>query len=272
MDPAFLDVDGLRLPYWKTGRGPAVLLVHGNSASHRSYAHQVADARLTQRCTLVTMDLAGHGIASRVEQDGSGGYSAALWVRGIVALARAVDARVLAGHSMGGHLSLEAMPQLPQVAGVAIFGTPPFGKPLQMDACYVDTQPVVTWFTPHPAPEALEAAAATFVAPGNNVPPALLEDFRATHPKVRADITSTLQAGEYEDEVTVVRNLRVPLAILHGAQDALVSGRYLDELQSPTLWRNKVQRIAAAGHLPHQEQPESFNKILLDFLGDVLPA
>lgn len=271
MEPEFLEVDGLRVPYWKTGRGPAALLVHGNSASHRSFARQVADPRLTQQHTLVTLDLPGHGVASRVEAPG-GQYSAALWARCVAGVARAVDARVVGGHSMGGHVAVEAVPQLSNLAGLVIFGTPPFGKPLQLEACYRDTQPVVTWFNPHPSEADLERAAAAFVAPGNPVPAVLLEDFRATHPKVRSDITATLQAGLYDDELAVVRSLRVPLAILHGAAEAVVNGAYLDALGCPTVWRGRVQRLERAGHLPHLEQPDAFNTVLLDFLRDVLPA
>jgi hypothetical protein len=51
------------------------------------------------------------------------------------------------------------------------------------------------------------------------------------------------QKGEL---VGVVAELRVPLAVLHGADEQLVNGGYFASVPVPTLWRGVVQTIAGA--------------------------
>jgi pimeloyl-ACP methyl ester carboxylesterase len=54
-----LDRDGLHIWYEDHGKGTAVLLTHGYSATSRMWAPQVRG--LTERFRLITWDLRGHG-------------------------------------------------------------------------------------------------------------------------------------------------------------------------------------------------------------------
>jgi pimeloyl-ACP methyl ester carboxylesterase len=36
----------------------------------------------------------------------------------------------------------------------------------------------------------------------------------------------------------------------------------------PNLWRGEIQVITGAGHTPQWEQPESFNRLLREFIED----
>jgi pimeloyl-ACP methyl ester carboxylesterase len=65
--------------------------------------------------------------------------------------------------------------------------------------------------------------------------------------------------------------IRVPVLHLHGALDRSVlprsaqgSGRYVE---APYRWK----LIEGAGHFPHEERPESFDKELLGWLSDPEP-
>jgi len=59
-----------------------------------------------------------------------------------------------------------------------------------------------------------------------------------------------------------------PLAILHGAGEQFINGNYFRTLKAPTLWRDEVQTIHDAGHLPQWEQTERFNALLAAFVTD----
>ena len=63
-----------------------------------------------------------------------------------------------------------------------------------------------------------------------------------------------------------MRDLKVPLAVLHGADEQLVNGRYFASLRMPTLWGGVVQTIAGAGHTPQWEAPEAFDALLEAFI------
>lgn len=91
---------------------------------------------------------------------------------------------------------------------------------------------------------------------------------RRSDGRARAAIAGSIRPGGYKDEVQVTANLRVPLAVLHGAQEQLVNGAYFDAVPMPTLWRGAVHVIPGAGHAPHWETPDAFNALLANFLAD----
>jgi len=75
--------------------------------------------------------------------------------------------------------------------------------------------------------------------------------------------------SRFADEVAIVGALRRPPAIVHGADEQLVSLDYLRGLTAPSLWRGGVQVITGAGHAPHQEVPASCTELLEQFLSDL---
>ena len=66
----------------------------------------------------------------------------------------------------------------------------------------------------------------------------------------------------FQDEAALVRDLKIPLAIVQGAEEQIVDLDYLRRLTAPTLWRGEVQVIEGSGHTPQWEQPEAFEKLL----------
>ena len=99
------------------------------------------------------------------------------------------------------------------------------------------------------------------------MPDFFAEAMLSTDGRARAALWQSVAEGKYTDEVTVAANLSKPLAIVHGDADALVNLAYIKGLGIPSLWRGEVQMVPDAGHAPHWEQPEAFNKLLkqLDF-------
>jgi pimeloyl-ACP methyl ester carboxylesterase len=66
----------------------------------------------------------------------------------------------------------------------------------------------------------------------------------------------------------VVHDLKVPLAVLHGDEEQLVNGRYFGSVAMPTLWREAVQTIPAAGHTPQWETPQIFDALVEAFVNE----
>lgn len=61
----FVHVNGVRIYYRVTGRGPAVILVHGNGENHTIFDETAA--LLSQNYTVYAMDSRGHGKSTAVE-------------------------------------------------------------------------------------------------------------------------------------------------------------------------------------------------------------
>lgn len=253
--------------YDSGGEGSAVLLVHTNSSSGLSFRRQL-ESPLGEEHRLVAMDLPGHGQSEPAAVPEStytlpGYASIVLGVVEQLALAEAV----FVGWGLGGGIVLEASAELRRTAGLMVVATPPMGNPPALfDA-----------FRPHPATAyAMEAdlteeeiarfAAAFFRPDVTDVPEFFGADVRRTDGQARQILADSVVLGDYRDEIEVVTNLSVPLAVLHGEQDQIVYESYISALTMPTLWRGAVQIIPCAGHAPHWEQPDRFNALLKAFV------
>jgi pimeloyl-ACP methyl ester carboxylesterase len=247
--------------YESLGAGRPILLVHGNSSSSRIWQKQL-QGPLGDKYRLIAIDLPGHGGSSpppNPEQDYSGpGYSAC-----IAAIARELKVQdaVVVGWSLGGHAVLNAAASLPMAAGLMIFGTPPLRKGPDGFSGFKSLSP--TAFTPAPTDAEIDEWMKSAFAPGYvPIPSFVTADFRNTDGAARGYLGASAQQGRFADEVEIVRNLKIPLAIVHGAEEQIVDLAYLQRLAAPTLWRNEVQVIAGAGHAPQWEQAEAFDRIL----------
>ncbi len=251
------------------GDGLAALLIHGNSASGRTFQPQL-ESGLGREYRLIAIDLPGFGASQPIADPENGlgiqGYGR-LVVKVVAALG--LDDVVLVGWSLGGHVALEAADDIPGCKGVLIYGTPPLAFPPDMGAAFLPNPAMAAAFNPQLTETEMRGFVDAFFAPGYTTPDdRFMTDIRRSDGRARAAIAGSIRPGGYKDEVQMAANLRVPLAVVHGAQEQLVSGAYFDAVPMPTLWRGAVQVIAGAGHAPHWETPDAFNALLADFLAD----
>ena len=98
-------VDGQHIAYEKRGSGDlAIVLVHGWSCDRSYFRHQLES--LSDRYTVVSLDLAGHGESTLGRQNST----IALFGEDVAAVVRKLDLKrvVLVGHSMGGDVVVAA--------------------------------------------------------------------------------------------------------------------------------------------------------------------
>ena len=255
--------------YESRGRGAAVLLIHGNSASAETFSPQlVGDFGNSYR--VVALDLPGHGKSS-IAADPERTYTLGGYAKVVVEVVRRLQlARpVVVGWSLGGHIALEAAEHLPDAAGFFIYGTPPFGIPAAMDQAFLPNPNLAAAFSAIISEEQASIVAKALVRPVADAPPLFRDAILNTDGRARALLGASLDAANYTDEVQIVANMRTPLAIAHGAEEQLVNLGYVQSLIIPSLWRGAIQIIADAGHAPHWEQPERFNALLAEFVADV---
>lgn len=254
------------MTYHSAGNGPAALLVHGNSSSGRTFRPQL-DGPLGQKFRLVAMDLPGHGQSSPAH-DPQVVYSMPGYAKMVVEVARQLNLTngVFVGWSLGGHVVLEAAPHLPEAAGFVIYGTPPVGMPPAMDQAFQANPAMASIFNAEIGEEELQNWGAACLKAGTPVSPEFFEDVRRTDKQARARLGGSVAAGNYTDEIEIVKNLKAPIAILHGENEQLVNEAYISKLNIPTLWRGAVQIVKGAGHTTHQEQSQAFDALLEAFL------
>jgi pimeloyl-ACP methyl ester carboxylesterase len=112
-----LSRDGVRLAYKEMGSGsPPMLLVHGWTCDHTYFAPQAE--YFSPRHRVISVDLRGHGVSDKPEQD----YTMAGFADDLAFLCEqlGVDRPVVVGHSMGGVIAFEMAARHPDLVGAVV--------------------------------------------------------------------------------------------------------------------------------------------------------
>jgi pimeloyl-ACP methyl ester carboxylesterase len=266
-----VDLPSANIAYRDEGseRLPPLVLVHGNSASHRSFAPQF-ESRLRERFRLIALDLPGHG-ESTLKPAAKLSYSLPTYATVVQELIERLGLKcvVLVGHSLGGHVSVEAADGNPAVAGLCIFGAPLISHPPRMSDAFLPNPEAGKFFGGTISRPEIEAVVAQLVGERDiQSPQVFIEDFERTDPAARTQLLESVNALEYRDEISIARRLNVPVAVIHGSKDKLANLAHIQELELPTLWRGAVQVIDGAGHSPHWEVPDAFGELLGAFASE----
>lgn len=265
-----ITTDAGRIAYRQSaGTGSAIVLVHGNSASSKAFARQL-ESPLGETHRVIAFDLPGHG-----ESDNAADPAATYTMPGYARVLRDVVAHldaaaaVFVGWSLGGHIVLEAAPDLPQAKGFAIFGTPPFAFPPAIKQAFLLHPAMACTFARELSDKQARGYVAAAFRPGTtDLPAFMIEDVLRTDGRAREDLGKSITPDGFRDEVEIIASLTRPLTVLHGAEEQLINGDYFKTLTMPTLWRGAVQTIRSAGHVPQWEQAETFNTLLDAFAND----
>lgn len=124
----FTSKDGTRIAYQHTGSGPALILVHGASDDHTSWAPMLPF--LTQHYTVYAMDRRGRG-GSQAE----GEYAVQREFEDVAGLVNVIHTGFpnrpihLFGYSFGGYCCLNAALLTDHIDNLVIFEPPPVGNP-----------------------------------------------------------------------------------------------------------------------------------------------
>ncbi len=158
-------VDGQQIAFRQSeGGGRAVIFVHGNSSSARTW-NTVMTGSFGRRFRCLAFDLPGHGGSAKATTREN--YSLPRYAAVLAGFAQATDAAdaVIVGWSLGGHIALEAAPAMPAAAGYVVFGTPPVASAAQVGQAFLPNPAMNVGFTASVGPEEARAYAASFTAP-----------------------------------------------------------------------------------------------------------
>ncbi|MEM6647817.1 MAG: alpha/beta hydrolase, partial [Bacteroidota bacterium] len=125
-----LKIGSLKIAYEENlADGPPIVFVHGNSLSSGAFKYQIQSAALS-RYQIFALDLPGHG-ASDWSATPDKAYSLPGYAKVLSQFARELDIQnaLFVGWSLGGHVVMEAIPQLSLASGFMVFGAPPLRKP-----------------------------------------------------------------------------------------------------------------------------------------------
>ena len=256
--------------YESSGSGRTVLFIHGNSLGAELYSKQL-NSELGKKYRLIAFDFPGHG-KSDAAANPAQAYSPQGLIDSMFTVINQLKLKdfIIAGHSLGGHLILQASGALRAAKGLLVFGTPPLSMPPDTTKVYHPHPALAYAFKSDLTDEEAKALADSFILSDSHSDETVFKLIKATDKNFRGSFAATAFGGALKDETQIIEKLKIPLAILHGEKDQLVNLDYIKSLTIPSLWRKEVQLITNAGHCPQWENAEAFNNCLKAFIEETI--
>jgi pimeloyl-ACP methyl ester carboxylesterase len=244
-------LNGITIDYEVSGRGPVVLLSHGYSATRHMWDAQ--HAALGDGWRVVSWDMRGHGQTD--SPDDPTQYSAALTVADMRALLQhlGVERAVIGGLSLGGYVSLAfALAQPGMTRALVVCDSGPG---------YRNAEARAGWNArAHERAAALEARGLDALGRRSR------ETQQAVHRSAQglAHAARGMLAQEGSQVMDGLAGIRVPTLIVVGDQDQPFVAP--SEYMAKKIPGARLAVIPGAGHASNLDQPETFNRVLREFL------
>ena len=266
-DTEYLELEGNWIRYNVIGGGPPVLLVHGWLSSSRIW-DQLA-ARLAQRFTVYTLDLAGFGESDKPLS----GYGVRNGSRLLYAFCAhfGLTRTGVIGHDLGGAMAVKLAADHPDVVGrLVLVATPADDDQIDLPTpLWLATLPVLgpifytlgrlvqpvrrLWMRP-------------FVADGRDLTEEVIEDAGWSTPSAASQTLSISRREIARGRLArQARIIKIPLLVVAGEEDQIV------DPQAVGAWAQSVEQaevclLDECGHLPMIERTAEFNAQVLAFL------
>lgn len=277
----FVDVHGHRRAFVLTGRGPALLLLHGVACDHTTWDRVVEP--LSQEHTVIAPDLLGHGQSDRPRADYTlGGYANGM--RDLLSLLE-IERTTVVGHSFGGGVAMQFAYQYPELTErlvlVAPGGLGQEVSPVIRLATVPGFQQAMGLLTlpgiRHVNSAWLRVAHAARLPGTRDIDEiaAIYDSFR--DPRARAIVSHVLRAvvDRHGQIVTMTDRAylteSMPLVVIWGADDQIIPASQARRVEALAPGA-RVEIIEDSGHFPHRDHPEEFVRIVEEFLATTKPS
>ncbi len=248
----------------------SILMIHGNSLSKETFKEQFHSS-LTDQFRMIAVDLPGHGETTG-NSNGSEGYSIeglADFIKSLITELK-LKSVVILGHSLGGHLAIQAASDIPALKGILAVGTPPLTPKENELSPFLDHPSLPLAFTPQLSDEDVRNLSEVYWNESTTVSNDIGESIKKSDPKFRSEIGADVAQGNLKDETEEIAKLTFPVGLAVGEFDQLINRGYMDKvLDGDELWRGGVQGIKGSGHTPQMEVPESFNELLAQYANEL---
>jgi pimeloyl-ACP methyl ester carboxylesterase len=265
-----ITVDNKKVHYIEKGNGRPVILIHGFLYNTAMWNKNIDD--LSKKFKVYAIDLWGWGYSQRLAKDS---YSFDLYSRQVIGFMNAlrIPRASLVGQSMGGGISVYTAAHHPDRIDRLILVAPaviPYDLPL--DARIFKLPFVGEFMLSIPGDSLLinNLKNIFFYDKSIVTDEYAAEVLRPSH--IKGTHAGALYVHRYmlvppvvEKEAKMLAAMNKPILIIHGRNDRAVPLDRSEELTK--MWKTaKLVIFEKAGHCPHDEHSEKFNRLALEFL------
>ena len=261
---AKIKVNATELAYKSAGKGTPVVLIHGHPFDHTMWAPQIT--AFSHSYQVIAPDLRGYGKSVLPDATATSFEDYATDVLNLMDLLK-VDSFHLGGLSMGGQIIMEIFRQAPKRIKSLIFAdtfagldTPEAKQARNVAATKLENEGMAGY-----ADEVIsKMITPAHVKSQPEVAAHVLRMMKSTSPLAAA--TAMRARSERIDYLNLVfPEINIPTLTIVGREDEFTPVAKAKEI-CKNLHNCKLVIIEDAGHMPNLEQPEKFNKVVLDFL------
>ncbi len=277
-DGAFVQAGDTRMYYQKAGTGNVpIVLVHGfgaSSFSWRNNLHSIAEAGFT----VYAPDMRGFGLSDKGWDQSMSQDAQADRLKAFLD-AQGIDRAVLAGNSMGGGIVTNFALRYPdRVRGLVLVDPAIYsGMNSSAASALIGMPGIQRWGQQlvHFLLADNERNASTIKSAWfdeSKVTPDVLSGYRRALQTPNWDIglLALMRDGMSTDLGARLKDLHVPTLIVWGEHDTWISPKYAPQLNQD-IAGSKLVIIPNAGHVPHEEQSQEFNGLVIDFVRGLQP-
>lgn len=257
----FIKIKGKRIAFSDTGEGPCLVFLHGFTESSTIWRRFIRN--LSQRFRVVAVDLPGCGLSDCLDEVHSMELMADAVKR--VLLARGIRQCVMAGHSMGGYVTLAFARLYPKMLkGICILHSHPFAdspevlrnRERSIDLIKSDKFNFVLQFIPALFPEGTADKYRKQID-------ALIRE--ASGLSKEAILAAMIGMKERKDSVQTVKNLTIPILWILGMKDSKMPTERTGEM---ILLASHSQSLILrhVAHMSFFEAPKETLRVLGDFV------
>ena len=268
----FVTVFGKKVHYLEAGNGPPIILIHG-FLYHTVMWRKNIDA-LAEKFRVYAIDLWGWGYSERLKEKE---YSFERYGKQVLGFMDALNIKkaTLGGQSMGGGISVYVAAHYPDRVDRLILVDPA-----------VIPYPMTTIGRIYQFPfigEFMNAIPGDALMKNNIKTIWFYDRNKVTEEYCKEVLQPFCVKGSYAGSMFILRNvlkepyvekeanllakMRIPTLIIHGREDKSVPLDRSKRLND--LWKgSKLVIFDKAGHSPHEEYPEKFNKLAIEFLSE----
>jgi pimeloyl-ACP methyl ester carboxylesterase len=276
-----LEIHGQRVCFSTGGEGPALVLIHGITATSRTWREVLP--RLAEHHTVLAPDLLGHGESAKPRGD----YSLGAYASGVRDLMTAlgIDKATVIGHSLGGGVAMQFAYQFPErLERLVLVSSGGLGREVHLMLRLValpGAEFVLPLIVAQPLRDTGERVAGALGKLGLRAGPDLEEialgfaslgDTEARQAFVhtaRSIIDIGGQRVSAADRLYLAE--QVPSLLVWGERDRIIPVQHGREARR-LMPGSRLEVFPEAGHFPHRGDPQRFVELIGEFVAETKPA